>query len=273
MDKLGDRQKMYEGYESDRRFMPLLPICARLDGKNFSKFTKGLDRPYDKQFSSLMVETTRFLVEETCACIGYTQSDEISLIYYSSDIKSQVFFDGRIQKMTSVLAAMCSIKFYTELQKLNQEDKWSEKAKKMPVFDCRVWTVPTKEEACNVLIWRELDATKNAITMASQEYYSDKELFKKNGNEKQELLFQKGINFNDYPNFFKRGTYIQRRRVDKKFTTEEIENLPLKHEARLNPDLMVNRAEFIILDLPPITKIINRQGVVFDGENPEIINE
>lgn len=109
--------------------------------------------------------------------------------------------------------------------------------------------------------------------MASQEYYSDKELFKKNGNEKQELLFQKGINFNDYPNFFKRGTYIQRRRVDKKFTTEEIENLPLKHEARLNPDLMVNRAEFIILDLPPITKIINRQGVVFDGENPEIINE
>jgi len=285
-DDLGDRQKLYEGIESDRRFMPLLPICCRLDGKNFSKFTKGLKRPHDTLFSRLMLNTTYELVKETCACIGYTQSDEISLVYYSNDIKSQVFFDGRIQKMCSVLASMCSVYFNGLLQGIaeemnesakNEMDKqealvWSKKANQSPIFDCRVWTVPNQIEACNYLAFREHDATRNSISMAASEYYSDKELFKKNSSEKQELLFSKGINWNNYPIHFKRGTYIQRRKVLRPFTTEEIDNLPEKHEAINNPNLMVERTEVRELDLPPLNKVINKIEVVFEGKDP-IINE
>ena len=102
----GDRMKLYERMEAGRRFMPRLPICVRLDGKGFSKWTRGLARPYDPRLSALMEHVATRLVEETQAVIGYTQSDEISLVFYTADPKAQVFFDGRIQKMTSVLAAM-----------------------------------------------------------------------------------------------------------------------------------------------------------------------
>ncbi len=80
MRDFGDRMKLYEAVESDRRFMPLLPVCARLDGKRFSKFTEGLARPYDKRMADLMCKTAAYLVEETNANIGYTQFDEISLV-------------------------------------------------------------------------------------------------------------------------------------------------------------------------------------------------
>ena len=79
-DSFGDRMKMYEGIEASRILMPGLPICVRLDGRAFHTFTRGLNRPYDERLSRMMIETTKRLVEDTHALIGYTQSDEISLI-------------------------------------------------------------------------------------------------------------------------------------------------------------------------------------------------
>ena len=138
----------------------------------------------------------------------------------------------------------------------------------MPVFDCRVWTVPTLMEAVNVFMWREWDCTKNSITQAASHYYSHKELHGKNGSEKQEMLFAKGINFNDYPVWFKRGTYVQRQKVFRKFTVEEIDKLPPKHNARINPDLIVERTDIEIIDMPILSQVINRVDVFFKGEKP-----
>lgn len=266
MDSLGARMKLYEQYESDRRFLPLVPIIARMDGKCFHSFTSVLKRPYDSRLSDLMVETTKFLVGETGACIGYTQSDEISLVFYRDDIKSQVFFDRRIAKMTSVLAAFTTAKFNQLLPKFIPE-----KQNELPVFDCRVWTVPTRVEAVNSLIWRELDATRNSISMAAQTYYSHDQLMNKSESEMQEMLFQQGINWNDYPDFFKRGIYVQRTKVKRRFISEEVDKLPPKHEARLNPNLEIERAEIVVLEMPPLTRLMNRIGVVFDGEKPKPI--
>ncbi len=64
-DALGDRMKRYEAVEADRRFMPLLPVLARMDGRAFHQFTRGMERPFDATFSGIMVETAKFLVEET----------------------------------------------------------------------------------------------------------------------------------------------------------------------------------------------------------------
>ena len=106
---------MYEGIEAGRRFIPTLPVMARMDGRGFSKFTKGMNRPYDERMSAAMVETTVALVKATGACFGYSQSDEITLVWHSIDVKSQVFFDGRIQKMTSQLAALATLFFYRQV--------------------------------------------------------------------------------------------------------------------------------------------------------------
>lgn len=268
-DALGDRMKLYENLESDRRLMPLLPALARIDGRCFSSFTRGLERPYDSRLSNLMQDTAEFLVRETGACVGYTQSDEISLAWYSSDHRSQIFFDGRIQKMTSQLAALATLYFNDHLP-----DFLPGYAERLPTFDARVWNTPTLDEAANVFLWREQDAVKNSISMAARHYYSHKELMDKHAGDMQEMLHQKGVNWNDYPAFFKRGTYIQRKHVLRKFSVDELEKLPPLHEARKNPDLQIMRAEYQKLELPPLGRIINRTGVLFFGaapfENPKV---
>lgn len=266
-DSLDDRMKHYEK-SLDFRFMPLLPIMARLDGKAFHTFTKDLPRPFCADLHELMVQTTSMLVDESNADCGYTQSDEITLTWHAQNWKEEVFFGGRSAKMTSILASMATAWFNRNMARFLPE-KW--KSGKQALFDCRVWNVPNQTEGANCFVWREQDATRNSIQMAGQAKFSHKKLQNKSCDEIQEMLWQEhNINWNDYPDHQKRGTYIQKRRIDRPFTTEEIEHLPEKHAARQNPDLVVSRKELFRLKMPIITTVTNREAVIYDGHAPEI---
>ena len=264
----GDRMKDYEGREAQRRFLPLLPICVRIDGKRFSKWTRGLARPYDPRLSDLMVHTTVRLVEESGARIGYTQSDEISLVLYASDRRSQVYLDGRIQKLTSILASLTTAIFNHAARTAIPE-----RADRPALFDCRAWTVPTLEEAANALLWREIDATKNSLSMAARHHYDHGELHGAGREELHERLHRAGVNWNDYPAFFKRGTFVQRRESRRAFTLEERAELPEKHAAHQDPDLQVVRAEVGAIEMPPFGSVTNRVAVVFDAAEPEVAGD
>jgi tRNA(His) 5'-end guanylyltransferase len=264
-DSLGDRQKEYEAVEAGRRLMPLIPALARIDGRSFSSFTQGMERPYDVRMTRAMQETTRYLVAQTNALMGYCQSDEISLVWYEGDRRSQIFFSARIQKMTSSLAAMASV-FFNSYIRDNLPEKWW---KKLPTFDCRVWSVPTLEEAANAFLWREWDAHKNSVSMAARHYYSHSELENKHSGEMQEMLFKKGINYHDYPAFFRSGTFFQRRIVKRKFDYSLDSDLPEKHAARTNPDLVFERQEIREMEMPRFSRVLNRVDVIFNGADPE----
>lgn len=242
---------MYEQMAPAGRCLPGLPICARLDGKNFSTLTKDMVRPFDASFHKRMVATAVHLVKQSCVVVGYVQSDEITLLFHQPR-GSQVFFDGKVQKMVSVLAGMAA-QFFGE------------------VFDCRVWQVPSLEEAANAVLWRELDATKNSISSAARCFYSHKQLHEKTGPEMQEMLFAKGVNWNDYPESFRRGTYITRKTVWTKFEAYELERLPPKHAARANPDLEIERN---VVEprpsTPRLASLSNRVGFLFHGEEPVV---
>lgn len=257
-DNLGERMKRYESMESERILMPRLPIYARLDGKCFSRFTRKMDRPYDVRMSRLMVDVTKFLVEETTALIGYTQSDEISLTWYSPDPQSEPWFGGRIQKITSTLSGLASAKFALLAAQVFDSDA-------VPSFDCRVFNLPSMEECANTFLWRELDATKNAITMLAQAYFSHKQLHGKSGAEKQEMLFQQhGINFNAQPAFFKRGTFVRRITEERMLTKAELTCIPEEYQ----PMAPVLRSRIVEMEMPPFMKVTNRVGVIFSGEAP-----
>lgn len=105
------RMKAFESPEALRKLDRDLPVCCRIDGKSFHVWTKRLQRPFDSMFMEIMVLTTMSLVEETHALIGYTQSDEISLVWNNATPESQIWFDGRIQKMTSVLSSIATYYF------------------------------------------------------------------------------------------------------------------------------------------------------------------
>jgi tRNA(His) guanylyltransferase len=256
---------------SNEEFILGLPIILRLDGNNFSSFTKGLKQPYDERLSKLMIETCKWAVKETNAIMGFVGSDEITLVLYAEDYyKSQLYYNRKKRKIYSILSGKMSSWFNRELPKYIPE-----KSQSLVSFDCRGWNVPNLQEVCNELFVREASITKNSITMAcmANKLFSHNDIDKKNGKIKQEMLFSKGINFNDYPIHYRRGIYIQRRKMLMKFTPNEIERLPEKHQAKSNPNLMIERTEIRELELPIFSKIINQIDVVFKGTNPIIESE
>lgn len=262
-DSFGDRMKLYESEETERSFIPLLPIYARIDGRCFSAFTRGLDRPYDKRMSGAMIATASKLVEDTHARIGYTQSDEISLVWLADDPKSDVFFAGRVQKMVSVLASLATAAFTRAIL----DGPLAYLAPRLPHFDARVFSLPSRTEAANVFLWRELDATKNAVSMAARAYYSHRHLHGKTGPEMQEMLFEKGVNFNDYPAFFKRGTFLRRVTRERELAAQELERIPEAHRPAVGATFLRSAVE--TLDMPRFSKVTNREAVIFDAAAPK----
>lgn len=244
-DSLGDRMKAFENVESDRRAVLGQPLCARLDGRSFHSFTHGLDRPYDVRLTALMIETTKYLVEETQAVLGYTQSDEISLMWYLPEgSESQYLFDGRFQKLSSILSAYATGFFVYQLDHgaiLGKEGQ-------IPLFDCRVWQVPTLTDAYENFLWREKDAVKNSITMAASTHFSHKTLHGVSGAEKKEMLRWVGDPYETRPPEFRRGTFVQRVRTEHMLTPDELMMIPEKYR----PVGPVERTEVKVVDLPEI---------------------
>lgn len=238
---IGDRMKAYEAPSTSRRAFKGQPIVVRLDGNNFHTFTKGLKRPYDEDLSMLMVSTTKALVERFHCDIAYTQSDEITLIFTSEpDDKAELIFDGRIQKIETLTAAYATAHFNKFLP-----GYLPAKAHLLPCFDSRANVVPNLQEAYHALLWRQQDATKNAISMGAQALYSQKQLNGKNGPQLRAMMLEKGVDFDDYPYFFQRGTFARRLPVQRTLTAAEMEKIPEKYR----PEGIVWRNEVVEQDI------------------------
>ena len=226
-DKVGDRLKAQEQVEASRRVDRTKPLMCRLDGRSFHTFTKGLARPYDVRLSNLMIDTTKYLVEHTHAKLGYCQSDEISL-YWALDFKAnpeaQYLFDGKFQKLTSVLAGMASAFFSKELA-----SRIPEKADHVAVFDARVWNVDTLTEVYENYLWRQDDAIKNSISMAAQAHFSAKQLHGVGSEAKKSMLREVGDPWENKPTFFKSGTFVTRESVMVDLTKEQLAKIPEAH--------------------------------------------
>ena len=225
-DSLGDRMK--EFYENrSKLYLPRrVPVIIRLDGKAFHTFTKGFKRPYDEILHNTMNATMKYLCENIQGCkLGYTQSDEITLLLTDYDtITTDAWFGYGMQKVCSVAASMATLAFnrffrqyynkaLTELgAPLDSDPYLSKLSEKLDcaMFDARCFSIP-KDEVTNCFIWRQQDATRNAIQMLGQCNFSHRELQGKSCNDIQDMLMtQKGINFNDMPVEFKRGVCCYR---------------------------------------------------------------
>lgn len=215
MDKttLGDRMK--NNYENISRYYLTrrMPIITRIDGKSFHTFTKGFKKPFDDILVKTMQETMKYLCENIQGCVlGYTQSDEISLVLVDyAELTTDAWFGNNLQKMCSVSASMATMafnKFFYDNMPADEENSctYYKALKKGAMFDSRVFTIP-KEEVCNYMLWRQQDATRNSILSVGQANFSHKDLHGKSCNNIQDMLMtQKGINWNDYATTLKRGS-------------------------------------------------------------------
>ena len=227
-DDLGTRMK--EFYEQVPKFKLYrrTPVAIRIDGKAFHTFTRGFQKPFDEVLGNAMVETMKYLCTNIQGCVfGYTQSDEITLILVDYQThETDAWFDYEIQKLCSVSASMATMAFnrfflnelHDYLYNLPRKDNgelykedyqqsciYDSAIDRGAMFDARCFNIP-KEEVCNLIYWRQLDATRNSIQMVGQANFSHSELQGKSCNDIQDMLHeQKGINWNDYPIRWKRG--------------------------------------------------------------------
>lgn len=202
-DDLDRKMRVFETAH-DFCVLPEVFMVARLDGRSFTRLTKETHRfeaPFDVRMRDMMTATVQHLMQ--CGfdvLFGYTQSDEISLLFAPS-IRT---FDRKLRKFNSVLAGEASAKFSLLLGDVG-------------VFDCRVSQLPTQNLVMDYFRWRSEDAHRNALNahcywllrkQGQTVRRATSLLEKKSVAEKNELLFQNSINFNDLPAWQKRGTGV-----------------------------------------------------------------
>lgn len=206
-DSLGTRMK--DQYESrTKSYLPRRTYTIiRLDGCHFHTLTRKCARPFDDGLIFAMQETSLGLCKEIQgAKFAYTQSDEISILLTDFEtINTEAWFDGQIQKMCSVSASIAT-KYFNKDHPTIINQTFDNNA----TFDSRVFAIPDYVEVENYFIWRQQDAVRNSIQMAAQALYSQKELHEVNMAKAQDMCMLKGVNWNDYPAFKKRGTVIKR---------------------------------------------------------------
>jgi len=199
-NELDKKMRIYETAH-DHSVIPGVYIVARIDGRCFTTLTKDKHRfeaPYDPKFRDMMSATVEHLMQCGFKVLyGYTQSDEISLLL---DLDENTF-DRKERKLNSVLAGEASAKFSLLLGDIG-------------AFDCRICQLPNRQLVIDYFRWRNEDAHRNAINAhcywsLRKEGVSPAEssatFTRMSVAEKNEFLFQKGINFNDIPSWQKRG--------------------------------------------------------------------
>jgi tRNA(His) guanylyltransferase len=171
---------------------------VRLDGRSFTKFTEArFDKPFDERFSQYMVAAAEALMSDFGARYAFTESDEISVLFPPQwDL-----FDRSVEKIVSIAAGIASSVFTS--------------ACGAPAhFDGRVWLGATASDVVDYFSWRQADAARCALNgwcywslrndgMSSGQ--ATNLLNRTSAAEKNELLFQRGINFNEVSLWQRRG--------------------------------------------------------------------
>lgn len=195
----------------DHCVLPGMHMVARIDGRSFSQLTrvtKKLDAPYDAGFRDCMIATLMHLARDSGFSVlyGYTQSDELSLLFR----QNESLFGRKLRKFLSVLAGEASAKFSLELGTL-------------AAFDARISQFPREEDVVDYFRWRHEDAHRNALNghaywllreQGKDDVEATNALRGVSVSGRNELLFQAGRNFNDVPNWQKRGVAVRWRELD-----------------------------------------------------------
>ncbi|MFT3824790.1 MAG: tRNA(His) guanylyltransferase Thg1 family protein [Chitinophagaceae bacterium] len=209
-DDLDLKMRIYETSQ-DRSVLPGMYIVARIDGRSFTKLTKEVykfEAPFDEKFRDYMIETVKHLMNCGFSVIyGFTESDEISLLFHIDEAA----FSRKTRKYISILAGEASARFSTLLGGVG-------------AFDCRLSELPNKQLVVDYFRWRNEDAHRNALNAhcywrLRKDNLSQREATARiegiSTSEKNELLFKYGINFNELPDWQKRGIGVYWKETDR----------------------------------------------------------
>lgn len=246
---LGNRMKQYE--KAFNHVLPRrIPVMLRLDGVHFSKNVKRWksEKPFDDRLTHAMQQTALGLAQEISGvCLVYSQSDEISVLVRDDMTNDTQPWHGKeLNKILSVAAAKATKLFnyhFFSPEFCDQYPKYNEMAE----FDCRAYLLP-EHEIFNAFLWRQQDCTKNSISMLASTLFSPKQLHKKNGADKQDMMMlEHGVNWNDMPTAFKRGFCVLKKDVPKEVPKRDENKKIIAGETEV-----ITRSSWVVDLEPPI---------------------
>lgn len=205
-DTLGDRIKRYEAVSK-----PLLsrrtPVLVRVDGKAFHTFTRGCDKPFDKQLIRAMAYATAKTAENMQGFkLAYVQSDEATFLLSDYDtLETGAWFDNEVNKIVSITASMFTAYFNEWLDK-NHNSIITLQG--LAFFDARAFNVP-HDDFPNVFIWRQQDWERNSVQMLGRSLCSQNELHGKNVLQVQQLINDRGQDWDSLPLPYRWGAFIK----------------------------------------------------------------
>lgn len=214
---LGDRMKHYERTVGGQLTLRC-PAIVRVDGRAFHTLTRGLEEPFDKGFRAAMVRMATHLCEVIpTACFAYGQSDEVSLLLIDyMRFGTCQFFDGKVQKLVSVIASEATAIFNQVVREIAPASPLGKFESTRATFDARVFSVPERDVE-NYFIWRQRDAIRNSILAVGQSHFSVAELHGRSTDEilgmlesKAETENDRSIIYESHPEEFQHGFVITR---------------------------------------------------------------
>jgi len=264
-ESLSDRMKKYESVTTGFNLVERIPVYVRIDQRSGHSWCRDLNKPFDTDYANAMKRATSYMVEKTGAALGFCQSDECSLCYKDS---SKLPFETRLFKIQSVFASMFTAAF---IKACVGTKLWRKiESGNLPSFDCRCCNVSSIQELANMVYWRSRDSVKNSITLLALEHFSNKEIHKKNGNDKILMLKDRGIDYFDALSEDQRtGAFFRRELYEKTLSEDELSKIP--RQMRPPPDesgfVKVVRSRIVQFYIGmPLSDVQNREGVLFNGE-------
>lgn len=208
-------------------------VLVHIDGRSFSKMVKNkFVKPFDNYFINMMNETAKYLCEKVQGVqLAYVQSDEISLLIKKNNPDGDIFFGGRMCKMQSIIASLATAKFNQLMLVYNiQKNNYTINDKdvinttdvvdyiyesSLYQFDCKVWDVPTADDAMAWFLFRNIDCIRNSKQQTAQTYLTHKELMGKHTDDQIQILNDKcGIDWNQFNDGEKYGRLVVKRDIE-----------------------------------------------------------
>lgn len=240
--KLSDRIKEFER-QHETTVDTNKYLVVRLDGRNFHTYTKKMDfkKPFDYIMIETMSYTTQYLMQNCGADIGYTQSDEITLVFHPSHID----FNGRVQKLVSTLASMCTIVFNRRMDFLTKDRdicKYIKHNNAMPTFDAMVISVDLEYVLLH-LLWREQDAIRNSVNAMAYANFNKSAIHGLNQEQLKQKLRDNGTPWEELPLFQQRGIYFykQLHEYNLRYVKDQI-----PPHVEYNPDEIFTRRDLVM---------------------------
>lgn len=218
-------------FEKENFLLPQTHIVIRVDGKGFHKFSEhyNFDKPNDVRALGVMNKTAEVMLRQfPDIVLAYGDSDEY-LFLLRRDCE---LFERREMKLVSTFASTMSVHYVLQWNLEFPEKPITDE--RVPTFDARAVTYPNEKTVRDYFSWRQVDCHINNLYnttfwaliqkcgMTPAE--SENSLKGSLSADKNEILFtQCGINYNNEPAVFRKGTVLVREYQDWKQESTDVE--------------------------------------------------